>query len=143
MVDIGVVHRRLEALMRYLGLLDQFKAVERSTFVAESSQHDLAERYLHLATEAAIDLANHIIADSGFETPESYRSTFAVLGSHGILEEDLCLRLQRWAGFRNILVHDYLDVDHGITFDAIQSDLKDLEQFAAVVAKLFAPRPNQ
>jgi len=138
MVDHGILRRRLDAMLRYLDLLRPFTKVERTQFVAEPSQHDLAERYLHLATEAALDLANHIIADSGYEAPETYRSSFAVLGRHGVLDENLSLKLQRWAGFRNILVHDYLDVDHGLAHDAIRVDLVDLEQFARVVARFFA-----
>jgi uncharacterized protein YutE (UPF0331/DUF86 family) len=42
--------------------------------------------------------------------------------------------MQAWAGFRNVLVHGYVDIDHGISYDAIQRDLGDLRAFAAVAA---------
>jgi uncharacterized protein YutE (UPF0331/DUF86 family) len=35
---------------------------------------------------------------------------------------------------RNILVHAYLPIDHGIAWDAIVNDLDDLRQFAAIAA---------
>lgn len=39
-------------------------------------------------------------------------------------------------GFRNVLVHLYLDIDHGRSHDAIREDLGDLERFAVAMARL-------
>ncbi len=136
MVDQGVLRRRLEALLRFRERLRPFETMERKAFVEESRHHDLAERYLHLVTEAAIDIANHLIADAGYEAPETYRSTFDILARHGVIPADLSRRLQAWAGLRNVLVHLYLDIDHELTHEAIQNDLGDLEAFAASVAAL-------
>jgi uncharacterized protein YutE (UPF0331/DUF86 family) len=46
----------------------------------------------------------------------------------------LAERLQSWASFRNVLVHAYLAIDHGTSWDAIASDLSDLREFAAIAA---------
>ena len=43
------------------------------------------------------------------------------------MDPDLSQRLQGWAGFRNVLVHDYLTLDHRLAYRAIQHDLGDLE----------------
>ena len=53
--------------------------------------------YLHLATEAAIDLVNHWISDAGLRTPESNRDSFLVLEQSGEIDPDLSKRLQGWA----------------------------------------------
>ncbi len=135
MVDAEILRRRVDALLDYGTRLARFAAVERAQFVAEPDTHHLAERYLHLAIEAALDIANHLIADAGFEAPESYRDAFAILARRGVLEESLAQRLQLWAGLRNILVHAYLTVDHGLTWDVIARDLDDLRQFAALAAQ--------
>lgn len=37
-------------------------------------------------------------------------------------------------GFRNILVHNYLDVDRDIVFDILQNDLDDLRALRDVFA---------
>jgi hypothetical protein len=41
---------------------------------------------------------------------------------------DLAERLRGWAGFRNVLVHEYLDIDHAIAYRAIQTELSDLDR---------------
>jgi len=37
------------------------------------------------------------------------------------------------AGFRNILVHDYIDLDREIVYDIIKNNLKDIENFREIV----------
>ena len=134
MVDADILRRRIEALLQYIERLSRFASIDRKSFVAESDTHHLAERYLHLAIESALDIANHLIADAGLESPETYRDAFAILARHGVIESALGERMQLWAGYRNVLVHAYLTIDHGIAWDAIRNDLDDLRQFAAVGA---------
>jgi len=133
-VDADILRRRIEALLGYLERLEQFATTDRATFVSEPDTHHLAERYLHLAVECALDIANHLIADAALESPETYRDAFAILARHGLVEPELGRRLQLWAGFRNVLVHAYLTIDHGIAWDAIVRDLGDLRALAAVAA---------
>jgi uncharacterized protein YutE (UPF0331/DUF86 family) len=135
MVDAEILRRRIEALLGYLARLERFAAIERVQFVADADIHHLAERYLQLAIESALDVANHLIADSGYESPETYRDAFAILTRHAVIEPELGQRLQGWAGFRNVLVHAYLDIDHGIAWDAIARNLDDLRRFAGIAAR--------
>lgn len=53
-----------------------------------------------------------------------------------VLSSSLAERLKRWMGFRNLLVHIYLEIDHGKSYDAIREDLGDLEEFATILAPL-------
>jgi len=114
----------------YLGRLTAFREVGEDEFVREAALHDLAERYLHLAVEASLDLANHWIAERGFRTPDANRDTFTVLEEAGELPADLAERLRGWAGFRNILVHEYPTIDHRIAWRAIRNEIGDLEALA-------------
>jgi uncharacterized protein YutE (UPF0331/DUF86 family) len=131
MVDREIFSKRLEGLVDYLEKLKAFAEVEESEFVREPSLHHLAERYLHLAVEAVLDLGNHWISDRALPTPDSNRDTFTVLETAGELAPDLAGRLRGWAGFRNILVHEYLRIDHALSYRAIKDDLSDLESFAS------------
>jgi uncharacterized protein YutE (UPF0331/DUF86 family) len=128
MVDREIFSRRLEALRGYSSKLAAFREVSEAEFIREPAIHDLAERYLHLAVEAALDLANHWISDQGLPTPDANRDTFTILERAGELDPGLAERLRGWAGFRNILVHEYLDIDHAIAYRAIRSELSDLDR---------------
>ena len=134
MVDEEIFSRRLEALHGYLGKLKAFREADQAEFVREPALHDLAERYLHLVVEACLDLANHWIADRALPTPDSNRDSFSILERAGELSPELAERLRGWAGFRNILVHEYLEIDHAVAYQAILQELGDLERFAGWAA---------
>ena len=131
MVDTEIFSRRLDALESYLGRLRSLREAEESAYLASPGIHDLAARYLHLAAESAIDIANHWIADQGLRTPDSNRDTFTVLEEAGEIDTALAERMRGWAGFRDILVHDYIGIDHRIAYAAIHDELDDLAGFRA------------
>jgi uncharacterized protein YutE (UPF0331/DUF86 family) len=138
MVDREIFSRRLEALRGYSEKLTAFLDAEEGEFVREPALHDLAERYLHLAVEACLDLANHWIAERTLPIPDSNRDSFTILERAGELSPELAERLRGWAGFRNILVHEYLEIDHSIAYRAIRDDLGDLDSFASWAADKLA-----
>lgn len=139
MVDQEKLSSRLGALESYLAELRSFREVSREEFVREPALHHLAERYLHLACESVLDIAHHVIADQGYRQAASYRNAIEVLAAEGLIDEALSERLREWIGFRNVLVHLYLEIDHGRSYDAIREDLGDLEVFAARMARLLQP----
>ncbi len=130
MVDREIFSRRLEALRGYLQKLRAFRDAPEAEFVREPALHDLAERYLHLAVEACLDLANHWIAEKSLPTPDANRDTFTMLEHGGEIDPALAERLRGWAGFRHILVHEYLTIDHCVAYRAIRDELGDLASFA-------------
>ena len=136
MVDQQKLSSRLSALEGYLTELRSFHACSREQFLEEPALHHLAERYLHLACESVLDIAHHVIADQGYPQAGSYRDSIEVLEKEGLIGPDLSERLKRWMGFRNVLVHLYLEIDHGRVYDAIQEELGDLEEFAGSMARL-------
>lgn len=130
MVDRESYSRRLDGLHGYLEKLRAFQRASEQEFRSSPALHDLAERYLHLAMECVLDLGNQVIAEQQLSAPEANRDTFTRLEVAGEIVPELAARLRAWAGFRNILVHQYLDIDHGIAWHAIQKELGELEAFA-------------
>lgn len=80
-----------------------------------------------------LDVSTHIVAGQGWEAPDSYEQVLGILARHGVIPEELASRLRGMAGFRNILVHAYLDIDQEIVFAAAVDRLEDYEQFAQAV----------
>lgn len=132
MVDPEVVRRRLRELDRRLGRLRAIRQSGEDAFGSDEALQAQAERHLQLAIQAALDVANHIVAQESSDTPEDYASIFTALGSTGVIDTEIAGRLRRAAGLRNVLVHAYLDVDPRIVWRSLE-DLGDLERFAAAV----------
>lgn len=136
MVDREVFGRRLAHLETVLRQLRQLATVEQVRFLAEPGLQAQAERWLQVAAECALDLANHVIADRGWRTPTSNREAFRILREQGVLDEPLAAVMEGWAGLRNILAHLYLEIDHARLYRTLTTELDSLERYAAAMAKL-------
>jgi uncharacterized protein YutE (UPF0331/DUF86 family) len=84
---------------------------------------------LQLATQAALDVASHVVSDLRLGEPATNRALFDLLVEAGWLPRDLGAILADMAGFRNVLVHGYTEVDLGIVHDVLVNRLGDLEAF--------------
>ena len=136
MVDQHVLISRLNALEEYLAELRAFARSSREDFLRDPHRHHLAERFLHLACECVLDVAQHVISDLGYRQPKDYKDSMEVLREEGVLDDDLAERLKGWMGFRNVLVHLYLEIDHNRAYDTISNELGDLEEFKVRMGRL-------
>lgn len=116
--------------------LRSFSALSREEFVQNPAVHHLAERYLHLTCEGLLDVAHQMIGSQDHGPVTSGTGAIEALAEEGLIDQGLAERLKRWMGFRNVLVHLYLEIDHGMAYDAIRDDLGDLERFAASMGRL-------
>ncbi len=88
---------------------------------------------LQLAVQAALDVGSHLVSDGRLGEPETSRDVFRLLGRAGLLPPALAARLEKMAGFRNVLVHGYVTVDLVVVRRILEKDLGDLLEFASVV----------
>ena len=136
MVDRDVFAARIQKLEQTLADLRRLASNSRETYLASHELETLAERWLHLAADCCLDLANHAIADRDWGQPNTYREAFTALAEKGVLPRQLSERMEGWAGLRNILVHLYLEVDHERLYEVLQEELDDLESYARSMTAL-------
>ena len=86
------------------------------------------------AIEACVDVAQHLCASEGWGPPRDNGDALELLGRHGVLDSGLATQMRRAAGFRNVLVHEYVEVDDEIVLSRLK-DLSDLDSFVAAVAE--------
>jgi uncharacterized protein YutE (UPF0331/DUF86 family) len=91
------------------------------------------EHTLQLAIQAALDVASHVVSDLRLGEPETNRALFDLLVEAGWVPPDLGEILGDMAGFRNVLVHGYTEVDPGIVRDVLVNRLGDLESFVDAI----------
>jgi uncharacterized protein YutE (UPF0331/DUF86 family) len=89
-----------------------------------------------VSIQSAIDVATYLIAEKGLGKPVTYRETFEIMGQSGLIPEGLAEELSDLAGFRNVLVHIYWQLDLNQVYGILQSDLKTLESFLENIKRL-------
>ncbi len=138
-LDAVVVGRRLLALNEALEELSRPEAGDPARLIADRVLRAAVERWLQVAIEACIDVADHVIAAEGWTPPESGRAAMMALAGHGLISADLARNLALAVGMRNLLVHQYASVDLTLVARAVREDVGDLQAFAGTAASWLAP----
>jgi uncharacterized protein YutE (UPF0331/DUF86 family) len=133
-VDKERIEQRLLKLEQTVRKLKEISTYTWEEYCQDEGLRDRSERNLQVAAQTCIDIANHLIAAYGFRTPLTYGESFEVLRDEGIIPADLAVQMKKIAGFRNILVHDYLEIDQEIVYAFIKK-LADFKTFAQCIYK--------
>lgn len=116
---------KLGKLETYIEGLEEKQGVALDEYRGDRDLQDIVERRFEKAIQASLDIASHIVASRATREPSSYRDVFQVLAEEGVLDPELTGTMGELAGFRNVLAHDYAEIDH----DRVHDHLGDLEPF--------------
>jgi uncharacterized protein YutE (UPF0331/DUF86 family) len=119
----------LDELSARLGRLEPLKSKSKAEFDADPYLRDIAERNLEVAAQCVLDISHRLISLAGASRPRDYYESILRLGELGVLPPEFAEHLAPLAGFRNILVHEYLEVDWREVYRKLQQ-LDDLARFA-------------
>ena len=68
------------------------------------------ERWIESIVMSSIDIAKILLASEDKPIPDSYKEILYHMGLIGDFNEEFGKKLSKWAGLRNIVVHEYLDI---------------------------------
>ena len=133
--DPDVLDAKLRELSRRLKRLKAKRPASAKALAADEDLQDIVARNLEVSIQNCMDIALHLCSAHGV-VPETSAQAFAVLADRGLIDRDLAQRLQRAVGFRNVLVHEYTEVDWKIVMQVLRTGTRDLADFGKAVAKL-------
>lgn len=131
-LDATLVRRHLAALDRAASHLRRYVGRPSEDLQADVEAAWAVERGLHLAAQNALDVATHIAAAAARDSPD-YATSIDRLGELAILPRDFARRFRGVAGFRNVLVHGYLELDPARVHEVLNERLDDFAEFARLV----------
>ena len=125
---------KLRDMKRYVDFLKSYGKVNKEKLERDYLLRSAIERNFHLALESVLDVGEMIISMEEFRRPEDYREVIETLGEEGVLPREFAEKFAPAAGFRNILVHKYAEVNLEELHKRLQN-LKDFDTFALSVAR--------
>lgn len=131
---VDKINIRLKKIIEYVNRLKKYKGITAGELKENPEKSAAIERFFQLSIEAVIDIANLLNAEYRFRPAKDARESIVILGEEGILSKEFAEDFSGVAGFRNILVHAYLDIDHNKVVENL-NHLKDFEKFSQEVAK--------
>ena len=135
--DPEVIRRHLAALREALANLRRHASRSAQELRADADLRWTVERGLQLCIQNALDIATHLAAAAGLDAPD-YATAIDRLAELSVLSAEFAARLRPIAGFRNVLVHGYLQVDLSVVEEVLKTKLDELEEFARRVEAYLA-----
>ncbi|NOY93611.1 MAG: DUF86 domain-containing protein [Deltaproteobacteria bacterium] len=131
----AVILARLAHLGHALAQLQRLRDMPLSER-ADAINRFALERALQISAEAIFDVGHHVLAGRGLPVPRTYREVIPALTRAGVWSVELATRLEGLAGLRNILVHDYVEIDGAQLWDLLDHRLGDLVSAQTALASI-------
>ena len=142
MIRREFAQRKLHLIADDLERLSRFKDETLESLTSDDIKLAAVERILERIVMRAIDFNEHLISElssgKGRTTRLTYRDTFLMLFDLGTYDRGFAEQIARSAGLRNILVHEYNDVDRKIVHGSIESCLRDYHRYIENVAQFIS-----
>jgi uncharacterized protein YutE (UPF0331/DUF86 family) len=124
------------------GITDDLAILRREARADPSRRADLiwlrGVKYTFVtAIEACIDVAQHLCSTQGWGPPSDNGDAMRLLGTHDVLTADLANAMRKAVGFRNVLVHEYIQVSDNIVTTRLDN-LSDIERFVECATAFIA-----
>lgn len=133
----SVIENKISSVKKYLKILERYKKYSKEEIVKDIDLRGAAERYLYLAAQATIDLAEAVISLKEFRKPTTMSENFYILEEEGIIEKELTENLVNMVGFRNIVAHDYEKINYDIMYNILVNRLRDIKEFLKLIEKIY------
>lgn len=139
--DRRVVERHLIALRQTVTALRRHAGTSPRALRTDSDLRWTIERGLQLCAQNALDVASHLSSTIGLD-PTTYGSSIDCLVEANVLPPGFGERFRGIAGFRNVLVHGYLEVDLDLVARILAENLDDFDEFACHVERWLGEAPK-
>jgi len=140
-VDRDLIIAKAASIRAHLDRIAAKTEVDLQAFLADVDRQDVVSFNLHLAVENCIDIAAHIISENGWGVPGSASEMFYLLEAKGILDPPLTEKIIKAVGLRNLIVHEYGNMDLKRLFSTVHKDLADLNSFLSIIFQKLDIKP--
>jgi len=141
-LDPTAIRRHLLSLDQALQTLRRHQGRSIGVLRQEPEERWIVERGLQLCAQNSLDMATHLAASAGRDVPD-YATAIDRLAELDILPTEFAARFRAVAGFRNVVVHGYLDVDVAIVHRLLNEHLDDFSMFAGFVNNFLNRQPGK
>lgn len=133
--DRETLARKLGYLQKNINLLEPYRNMPIESLLDAPKELMIVERLLQTTIESVIDSSRLLVALEDWRKARDERDALIIFEERGILPEGLGYRLVEAKRFRNILVHEYVEIKPELMLQNMQHGLPDLRAFAVSMAK--------
>ena len=136
-LDLQLINRKAKLIEDDLKLLAEDKPKSYSEYLNNIRVQLKVERLLERIIGRVIDINYHILSEEYQIVPSEYHESFILLGKKGVIPKKLSEKLAKSAGLRNILAHEYDEINPKQVYQSINITLTQVPEYLkAILDKL-------
>ncbi len=136
MLNKEFIKRKINLIEEELVHLAEFSQYSFSEIASDYKKQAIIERLLERVIMRAIDINQHLISELSNEDiviPKDYKETFSGLVGLKIYLKEFADEISKSVGTRNILVHEYDEVDYTKVYSSVKDCLRDYHQYCQYI----------
>lgn len=129
-LDKIAIEDKLGKLQEIIDKLEQDQAVSYEEFEHDFHISDAAMHNMAIGITTIVDIGNHILAESFQLKADTYSKVIARLAEAKVITPDFAAQHLNMPKFRNVLMHEYVDVDLKEVYEHFKKAPTVFRQFA-------------
>lgn len=137
MLNKQFIQRKIKLIQEDLAHLEPFARYRFDEIAEDPIKYAATERFLERIVTRAIDINHHCLArlGEGNEVVRDYQDTFKGLADLGVYPKEFGTMIAPSAGLRNILVHEYDEVDAKQVYRSVSQALTQYAKYCDYLLK--------
>lgn len=134
-VDKNSIHEKFQKLSEVIEHLEEYRKVPRADFLVDYTVNSASMHHLVLGVEIITDIGNHLLNEVFQVHPKDYQEIILMLGKDGVVPKELATKNADMAKFRNLLIHEYVNIDLRKVYANLQKAPGIFREFAAAFSE--------
>lgn len=139
----SVLAERLQWIREMVALIRSLPLDSFQSFIADKRNVAAAESYLRRALEALMDIGRHILAKGFGTVATDYKSIAIKLRENQIIDESVSSTMLVLAGYRNRMVHYYIEISDKELYSICTTQLSDIESVLTEIIRWVEKNPDK
>lgn len=122
---INRINEKVQQIENYLEELESLFPITFEEYKRDFKIRAIFERYFEKIVEGIVDLAFLFIRHKKYKIPEDEGDAFDILFKDNIISKEIAEKLKSAKGMRNVIVHEYGEIDDALIFHSVSEDLNN------------------
>lgn len=109
--------------------------VDEQIFLTDQMAQDAIMKALEQTIESMLTIGEMIIAENNFRKAENKEDVLEILAEEKVYSQEFAEKLSGLAGFRNILVHNYVEINLDLVYKNLSNGLPIFKEYSRYIAK--------
>jgi uncharacterized protein YutE (UPF0331/DUF86 family) len=140
LVDYDALQKRVGQIKHSLQRLERYADLDLADFLKNQDIQDIVEYNIFTTINLITDIANHIAVDEGLGDISTLSDGFRLLWQAGVFSQEEYETYRAMVGFRNIIAHEYMDLNKRLVFGILKNQLEDIRHFIHRICDLYLGR---